>query len=189
MLDQLVQGFGSCVLSTIRRKFPSTQTRSRSQATQNLLSTDTLNSIIGLNYCTTPNSKIEYRYWSTNRGVTLRYDLEGGGMHVIVQYAQMYSIDTKIYQFYGVALEEERVSEVNRNNNNEAGRNNNMRRLIGQEFDAHECIFCVISCDQNMATCQVTDCYNVDVQSVYTVESHHTFEIDFVQEKITEYLS
>lgn len=186
MFDQLIRGFGSCVVSTVRRKFPSTNSRQRSEATQNLQSTDDLNSILPVHLCTIPNSEKEYKYRSTDRGITFRFDVQAQKLQILVRYAKLNSTDPEVYNFYGVALET-RVVEPVVNDDANGMEESDQNRLIGQEFEAYDSNFSVVSLAANTVICHVTECDSID--SVYILDSRHSFEIDFVKQKIREYLS
>ena len=80
ILNQFIGAFGVCICSTVRERFPKSQTFSpgatQSQAISNLTATSYVNSILELSLVTKENHEAGYSYQKTQRGVDLWYNFE-----------------------------------------------------------------------------------------------------------------
>ena len=173
MFEQLIQAFGKCVVTTVRKRFPASKAI---PPIQKLTSNDVLNSIICLNKVTTPNSDIEYRYRNDERGFEFRYEYETKKLFIYVRYEKTVASNEELYQFYGVHIPPPTAQQ-----------NQNERSLVNESFEAYESVFIVISAQGNIVKCRVID-DNDETNSIYVNGSEHNFEIDFVRTKVTEYL-
>ena len=176
MLNQLIRAFGTCVCSTVRSRWPCGRKISRgdtrSHAVQNLQKKKYINSVIGLSLIDTPNAEIEYVYRKKTIGVDFRYDPSLKKFTLAVRYAKIDSGDDIIRSFYSnIVLEENQEVSVE-------------PPIIGNDFEAHDCLFTVRRVNGNNAICRVSESGND--QYLYGID--YSLNLDFVRLKINEYL-
>ena len=181
MLYQLIGAFGMCVCSTVRERFPKGQEFARgatqSQAIGNLKTTSHVNSILELSFVTKENNEVEYSYQKKQRGVDLRYDFEINRFTAAVWYVKLDSTDPILQDFYtNLQYDDESPQERSQETSDIS--------LVGREFEVYESLFVVTNVHNGNVDCRVTESDNTQ----YSNNSIHTFNIEFVQTKINEYL-
>ena len=175
MFDQFVDAFGVCVVSTVRKRFPTVKS---TPPVSNLTSVDVLNSLICLKKVSTLNSEIEYKHRTSERGIIFRYEYHTSKLYIHVRYEKCDSTEREVFDFYGVHLQPIVAP---------ARTQNEQHPSVQQSFEAFECIFEVIAVHENEARCKVVDDNDI-LDTIYVLDSEHTFQTTFVIDKINEYL-
>ena len=172
-----------CVTKTVREKFPAGAKieagSNISHALQPLKSAYVLNSLIVLGDVRTPNSEIEYKYQRSSQGTDFRFDPSLNKLTVSIRYERLVTSDERVASVYGnYTVERSVVADSS---------------LICEhsEFEAFNCLFAVVkraNHNSNTVNCRVTKQYRNNDNNFQT-GSFHNFTIEFVNDKIREYLS
>ena len=177
MLEKFVSGFGRCVCSTVRVKFPSGA---------GFTSQDVLNSVIVLQNEYTPNNEMRYVHRKDRRGIDFWYDIKLRKLHIVIQYSRVDADEGIVFSFYDSAPLETGAREYQQVQN-EVSRI--IAAMVGQCFEAHNCFFDVVGTVGNdYVSCNVVK-QDENTNDTYCVRSAFNFHNEFVLIKIKEYLN
>ena len=182
MFVQLIQAFGTCVASSVRKRFPTGDPRfgkgeNVTFSRRSLKTNHVLNSLLILRNINVPNSDVQYKYRQTARGVDVCYNPFLKKITVYVRYQNLKAIDPHASLFYS-------------NYNVERAVETRILVRVDSEFEAFNCLFLVVSVcpDNDEVSCRVVEEYG-DNDNTYHVNSIHVFTTLFVSTKIREYLT
>ena len=178
MLQQLILAFGTCVVSTVRSRFPSgakvRQGATQTQVVNKLKTTEYVNSLLELSLEEKDNCDVTHSYRKATRGVDFCYNFGAKKFTLAVRYSMLDADDDLIKSFYtnmAYAPQEEAV-------------NQGPSPLVDKEFEAFQCLFQVTRVQADNVDCLVTESENTQ----YILGSTYIFSKKFVSDKHREYL-